>query len=163
MAESKKVDLLQEVTVETRADARKLINTSRSASLATLDPATGHPMCSRTGLATDKKGRPIFLMSSLSGHHAALVNDPRTSMLIGEPGSGDPLAYERISISGVAEQVIDERDRAAVRDAYLSQHPKSKLYVDFKDFTFWRLNPDRAGYVRGFGKAYAFDASDLEI
>ncbi len=84
-------------------------------------------------------------------------------MLIGEPGSGDPLAYERISISGVAAQVVDETDRAAVREAYLAKHPKSKLYIDFKDFTFWRLNPERAGYVVGFGKAYLLSASDLDI
>lgn len=163
MAEPQKKDLLQEVTDETRADARKLIEGSRSASLATLDPGTGHPMCSRTGLATDQQGRPVFLMSSLSGHHAALVSDPRASMLIGEPGSGDPLAYERISISGFAAQVVDETDRAAVREAYLAKHPKSKLYIDFKDFTFWRLNPERAGYVVGFGKAYLLSASDLDI
>ena len=161
MAEKKKIDMLQPVTDDTRTAARELLDNATYASIATIDPKTGHPMCSRIGFATDSKGHPVFIMSSLSGHHAALVNHPETSLLIGEPGSGDPLAHERISLFGTAVQVQDEEDRASVRTSYLSRNPKSKLYVDLNGFTFWRLLPERAGYVVGFGKAYALTSADL--
>lgn len=47
--------------------------------------------------------------------------------------------------------------------AILRRHPRSKLYVDFPDFGFFRLNPLRASLNGGFGRAYALTAEDLII
>ena len=154
-------DLLQPVTGETKEAACQVILGTTHASLATISAKTGVPACSRIGLALDSTGMPVFLTSSLSSHSAALEADPRASMLIGEVGKGDPLAHARISISGTVEKVTETDDRDQVRAAYLARHPKAKLYVDFADFGFWRLRPEYAGYVEGFGRAYALTQEDL--
>lgn len=154
-------DLLQPVTGETKEAACKVILGTTHASLATISAKMGAPACSRIGLALDAAGMPVFLTSSLSSHSAALEADPRASMLIGEVGKGDPLAHPRISLSGTVEKVTEADDREQARAAYLARHPKAKLYVDFSDFGFWRLRMERAGYVEGFGRAYALTTEDL--
>ncbi|HME84915.1 MAG TPA: hypothetical protein VKG91_10305, partial [Roseiarcus sp.] len=46
------------------ADAKRLMRLSRTAALATLDPATGAPLTTLVGVASDFDGAPIFLMST---------------------------------------------------------------------------------------------------
>lgn len=145
---------------EARALARFLMETASFAALAHLDPETGHPLVTRVGLAMHNQV-PIILISQLSAHTAALEADPRCSLLIGEPGKGDPLAHPRMTLVGQAQKVIDQDSRTALRTVYLRKHPKAALYVDFADFSFWHIMPQRAALNGGFGKAYALEASDL--
>lgn len=153
---------LQEVTHETRTEVRTLIANARHAALAVLTPESGHPACSRVGLATLEDGTPIIFISALAAHTGALVGDPRCSLLIGDPGKGDPLAHPRISIACTgAELAPDSDDAITARQRYLSAHPKAKLYIDLPDFRFFRLDPIDASFNGGFGRAYALSASDL--
>jgi putative heme iron utilization protein len=155
--------LLQTVDAEVRRRVRSLVRTARYASLASLEPETGTPMASRIGLATDAAGAPVFLTSALTAHTTAIQADPRCSILIGEPGKGDPLAHARVSITGKAERVERGPDRNQVRFRYLARHPKAELYADFGDFSFWRVRVERASFNGGFGKAYQMQASDLTL
>src|SRR3546814_1707590 len=90
-------DPLLPVDGAARRLARELLRTARHGALATLDPATGDPLATRTGLAADMDGAAVFLTSTLSAHTQALLADPRCSILLGEPGKGDPLAQDRKS------------------------------------------------------------------
>ena len=45
---------------------------------------------------------------------------------------------------------------------YLSRHETAKYYVDFEDFSFWRLNPVDLYFVAGFGVMGWVDISDFE-
>jgi putative heme iron utilization protein len=145
---------------EARRLAKSLVRKARYASLATLDPLDGSPAASRVSVATTMGGDPVFLISGLSGHFGNLEADQRCSLLIGEPGKGDPLAHPRITLIGRAQKLSGpERDRVKAR--YLMRHPKSALYVDFPDFAFWRFAIGRASLNGGFGKAYALHAADL--
>jgi putative heme iron utilization protein len=59
--------------------------------------------------------------------------------LIGQPGSdGDPLGAARATLIGHSEPV-PEHDAASVREQYLARHENSRCWVDFKDFSFFRL------------------------
>ena len=117
-------------------------------------------MASRVSLATDSSGCPVFPISRLSGHFTVLDNDPRASVLLGDPGKGDPLAHPRITIFGRASCVKDtSADR--VRARFLSRHPKSALYADFADFAFWRLEIGGATFNDGLGKAYEMTREHL--
>lgn len=162
-ATPKRADPLQPVDDDARRLARNLLRRARHGALATLDPASGAPLASRTGLASDMDGAPVFLTSTLSAHTQALLADPRCSLLLGEPGKGDPLAHPRITVIGSAEQVTSEDGdlRARLRRRYLARHPKAELYVDFPDFSFWRLKIAQASLNGGFGRAYAMTAGDL--
>ncbi len=160
-----KKDTLLPVDATARRQARGLLRSARHGALATLDPADGTPLATRTGLACDMDGAPVFLTSTLSAHTQALLADPRCSLLIGAPGKGDPLAHPRVTVTGRAERIGAEgRDgdtRARLRRRYLARHPKAELYVDFPDFSFWRLEVTRASLNGGFGRAYAMTPQDL--
>lgn len=157
----KKKDVLQPVDADARRLAKGLLRQARYASLATLDPIDGSPAASRVSLATAMSGDPVFLISRLSGHFTNLDADQRCSLLVGEPGKGDPLAHPRMTLIGRATKLADGPERDRVKARYLMRHPKAALYVDFPDFAFWRLSIDRVSLNGGFGRAYAPQASDL--
>lgn len=144
--------------------ARTLIRTARYGAIAVLDPQDGAPYASRVAVATDLDGAPIMLVSALSAHTRALAADSRCSLLVGEPDKGDPLAYPRISVSCQAKRLEQGTpDHARARRRYLNRHPKGKLYADFPDFSFFRLEPKGASLNGGFGKAYLLDRTDLLV
>ena len=154
--------MLQPVDDAVRAEARRLTRAARFGAIAVLEPHSGVPLVSRTAVATDIDGAPVMLMSRLSAHTAALDGDPRCSLLLGEPGRGDPLAHPRITVIGEARRIDrDSPSGARVRARYLARHPKAQLYVDFADFGFFRLEPARASLNGGFGKASLLERTDL--
>ncbi|HMS79916.1 MAG TPA: pyridoxamine 5'-phosphate oxidase family protein [Burkholderiaceae bacterium] len=147
---------------EARATARRLLGAARHGALATLEPGTGHPLASRAAVALDADGAPLLLLSALSAHFGALGTDPRCSLLVGEPGAGDPLAHPRLTVAGHARRLDrSDPDAARVRARWLAAHPKAALYVDFADFSFWRLEPERGSLNGGFGRAYRLGREDL--
>ena len=161
MSETKK-DVIRETDAEAIRLAKTLIRSARFGALAVLEPGTGAPLASRVGVATDIDGTPLILISMLSAHTGALLADPRCSLLVGEPGKGDALAHPRISLACRAKRL--ERgspDHARVERRYLNRNPKAKLYVGLGDFSFFRLEPERAGLNGGFGKAYLLDRDDF--
>lgn len=165
MTDSRKnSDVLRPTDAEAVRLARTLIRTARYGALAVLEPKSGDPQASRVAVATDIDGAPLILVSALSGHTAGLAADPRCSLLLGEPGKGDPLAHPRIGVSCEAtrlEATDPARKRAERR--FLSRHPKAKLYAGFPDFSYFRLEPLRASLNGGFGKAFALTRDDLLV
>jgi heme oxygenase (biliverdin-IX-beta and delta-forming) len=160
----KKKDVLRETDDEARGLARRLVRTARYASIAVLDAETGHPNSSRVLTGTDVDGVPVILISALAPHMAALRADPRASLLFGEVGKGDPLAHARITVQARAREIArDSEDRTRIRQRFVTRHPKAKLYVDFPDFAFFRMEPVSASLNGGFGRAYAIGADDLVI
>lgn len=153
--------VLLELTDAAREEVRALIGDARHGALAVLDPKDGHPISSRVGVATLADGTPLILISALAAHTPALLNDPRCSLLIGEPGRGDPLAHPRITLRCRAAEVIGEAERNEARKRYLSAHPKAALYIDLPDFRFFRLEIESASFNGGFGRAYALTRGDL--
>ena len=156
-----KKDMLQPVDDEARRLAKTLLRCGRFAALAHAQPTDGWPWVSRVSLAADMAGRPSFLISQLSPHFAGLEADSRCSLLIGEPGKGDPLAHPRMTLVGWAERLSEDPAREHVRRRFLLRHPKADLYADFGDFAFWRVNPERISLNAGFGKAYELSPSDI--
>src|SRR5579871_4006177 len=121
------------------ADAKRLMRISRTGALATLDPATGAPLTTLVGVASDFTGAPLFLMSTLARHTRHLAADPRASLLLaGRPERGDPLNHPRITLNGRVEPAPGPRARIR----YLQRNPKAALYADFADFAFFRLAID---------------------
>jgi len=154
--------LLRDVDDEAIALAAGLIGASGHGTLAVLEPGSGHPLASRTALASAADGAPVILVSRLAAHTAALEADARCSLLVGEPGSGDPLAHPRIALIGRARRL--ERGSAEgddARERFLAVHPKSALYADFADFAFWRIEPERASLNGGFGRAWLLEGDAL--
>jgi putative heme iron utilization protein len=160
VAEEKNV--IRETDAEAIRLAKTLVRTARYGALAVLEPGTGAPIASRVAVATDLDGTPVILVSALSEHTAAMVADPRSSLLLGQPGRGDPLAHPRISLRCRADKLERGRsDQARAERRYLNRHPKAKLYAGFADFSFFRLELEAASLNAGFGRAYRLSRADL--
>jgi heme iron utilization protein len=158
----RKSSVIRETDAEAIRLAKTLIRSARFGALAVLESETGAPLASRVGVATDIDGTPLILVSMLSAHTAAVLGDPRCSLLVGEPGRGDPLAHPRITLICRAlklERGSSEHARAERR--YLNRSPKARLYAGLGDFSIFRLEPERASLNGGFGKAYLLDRADL--
>ena len=145
---------------EIAADARTLARRAFKGSLGSLDSPSGAPYASLITLATDAAGAPIFLISTLARHTRNLVDDPRAAVLIdGSDAAADPLQGARLTLSGKAETVNGE----AVKRRFLARHPEAAFYVDFPDFSFWRLAVESAHYIGGFGRIVDLAATDLLV
>lgn len=147
---------------EARQLARRLISTAPHIALAVLDPENGWPSISRTLAAIDAEGIPFILVSTLAAHTRALLKDERCSFLAGEPGKGDPLAHARLSVHCKATRIDREAtEHTDLRERFLARHPKTALYIDFPDFSFFRLVPVSGSLNGGFGRAFVLEANDL--
>ena len=131
--------------------ARSLLRRSRQGALATLMPGSGDPYCSLVNVASHPDGSPILLISRLALHTRNLLGDARLSLMLDERAEGDPLEGSRIMLAGQAEQA-DGDDVAILRRRYLNAHPSSEVFVNFKDFSFFRIRPTGAHLVAGFGR-----------
>jgi putative heme iron utilization protein len=142
---------------------RTLISLASVATLSTLSRKhPGFPFGSLMPFALDSAGRPIFLISNMAMHTQNLKADPRCSLFVGQAGAdGDPLGAARATLIGNAEPVPDP-DLAAVREKYLARHENSRYWVDFADFSFFRLWPIDLYYVGGFGVMGWVEARDYE-
>ena len=143
------------------AQAKELLRSVRAGALATLVPEQGFPFVSLVNVATAPDASPILLMSSLAAHTRHLAADPRVSLLLAQTGAGDPLAHPRITLMGRAERIDDAGRRAALKARFLAKHPKSALYADFADFSFWLVAMEQAHLNGGFGRAGHFAAKSL--
>jgi putative heme iron utilization protein len=140
--------------------ARGLLRRSRQGALATLMTGTGDPYCSLVNLASHPDGSPILLISRLALHTRNILSDPRVSLMLDERSAGDPLEGARIMVAGTAEEAHGDAV-AALRQRYLSAHPSAEVFVNFKDFSFFRIRPKGAHLVAGFGRIEDLPASQL--
>lgn len=149
-------DPFQEADDDARALAQQLIGSARHGALATL--RDGVPFVTRVALSPGLAGL-LTLVSDLAPHTPALRASPDASLLIGEPGRGDPLAHPRITVQ-VRAAFLEKTDDLVA--AYLAMQPKAQLYIGFGDFHIVRLQPQSGILNGGFGKAYRLCAGDLD-
>ena len=95
----KKINVIRETNDEARELAKELIRTARFGALAVNSSNPGFPSVSRTLVGLDTDGAPLILVSELSIHTKAIMADNKVSILLGEPGKGDPEAHPRITIA----------------------------------------------------------------
>ncbi len=144
------------------AVAKQLLRTARAGALATIDRNTGHPFASLVNVANDVDGSPLILISRLSTHTANLEKDTRASLLLTTAGRGDPLAHPRLTLLGDFVQVPrTDQDEPRLRRRFLARHPKSAIYADFADFSFWKLGVVSAHLNAGFARAADLKAGDV--
>ncbi len=133
------------------AQAKSLLRRSRQGALATLIPGSGDPYCSLVNVASHPDGSPILLISRLALHTRNILSDSRVSLMLDERVEGEPLEGSRIMLAGRAEQA-DESELAALSRRYLAAHPSAEAFVNFKDFSFFRVKPSGGHLVAGFGR-----------
>jgi hypothetical protein len=130
---------------------RSLLRCRRQGALASLMAGTGDPYCSLVNLASHPDGTPILLISRLALHTRNILADSRVSLMLDERAPGGPLEGARIMLQGRAGPVGKE-ELELVRRRYLAAHPSAEGFVDFADFSFFRIVPSGAHLVAGFGR-----------
>jgi heme oxygenase (biliverdin-IX-beta and delta-forming) len=132
--------------------ARSLLRRSRQGALATLMAGSGDPYCSLVNVASHPDGSPILLISRLALHTRNLLGDSRVSLMLDERAGGDPLEGARIMLAGRADEASGDADLKILRRRYLNAHPSAEVFVNFKDFSFFRIRPGAMHLVAGFGR-----------
>ena len=141
--------------------ARTLVYMARIGSLSTLSrKQPGFPFGSVMPYGLDEHGRPIFLISTMAMHTHNLQADSRASLLVTQPdASGDPLGASRVTLMGNV-LAIPEPEVPEARKLYLSRYANSQYWVDFEDFSFYRMDVVDVYYVGGFGVMGRVPASE---
>src|SRR5256712_12957187 len=132
--------------------ARTLMYLGRIGSLSTLSrKQPGFPFGSVMPYGLDDHGHPIFLISTMAMHTQNVQADPRSSLLVTQAdASGEPLGASRVTLLGNVLPV-PEPEVAEARKLYLARYANSKYWVDFEDFSFYRMDVVDVYYVGGFG------------
>ena len=143
--------------------ARTLVHLGRTGSLSTLSrKQSGFPFGSVMPYGLDVHGRPIFLISTMAMHTQNLQADPHASLLVTQQDTdGEPLGASRVTLLGNVLPV-PEPELAEARKLYLERHANSKYWVDFEDFSFYRMDIVDVYYVGGFGAMGWVAASDYD-
>jgi putative heme iron utilization protein len=137
-------------------EARRLLRSARSASLATV--LDGQPFASLVTPACAGDLGVLLLLSDLSEHTRHLRADPRCSLLVvGEAAGANPQTAPRVTVTGLAEVTDDP----TLKTRFLAVHPYAALYADFKDFRVWRMRVMGALVVGGFARAARVRAAAL--
>jgi len=140
---------------------RTLVAAASRGALSTLaaDPP-GYPYGSVASYGLDDRGNPLFFVSLMAEHTQNAMRDPRASLLVTEPvpDGSDPLASGRATLMGRLSTVSDD-DRPMARERYLAGNPTASYYIDFGDFTFYRLDVESIRYVGGYGRMSWVDAA----
>jgi len=149
---------------DARALAQNLLRDARFAALGVLT-ADNQPLVTRVAFGLDPDGAPVSLISDLAAHTRALTENPNCSLLIGEPGGrGDPLTHPRLTLQARARFLRHgARGHAEMAAHYLRDHPKSKLYVGFADFSFVLFDVSIGHLNGGFGKAFTLSPADMNL
>lgn len=156
--------IYHEVTDEVRAQAVQILQQSLFGAIATINPDTQHPLCTRVGLGVTAKNAPMIFVSELSPHTKALNANPHCSLLVGAVTKGDPLTNPRLTLNCGTEKIgRDHAKWSEMLATYLKTHPKAKIYAELTDFHFFILNVASATYVAGFGRAFKLKSSDFGL
>ncbi len=144
------------------AIVRNLLRRAETAALATtLQRGDDRgPYASLVLVACDQGGAPILLLSDLADHSKNIAVDPRVSLLVdGHGPEEEPLTGARASVQGRAAVIVDE----ALLARFVARHPSAATYAGFGDFRLYRVEPESAHLVAGFGQIHWLGAEDLDI
>lgn len=135
-------------------ECRTLVDLGRYGVISTFSREHGgeYPSGSIVGFAADDQGRPIFALSSMSGHTGDLKANGKCSLTVTAPGFAGA-ADARVTITGTVQPLAEGDETKAAREAYLVKHPDA-FWVDFGDFSWHRMDGILgARLVGGFARA----------
>ena len=150
---------------EILAEAHSFHRMFQSVLMATAS-GDGRPHASYAPYIEGEEGCFHVFLSELAAHTRNLMQDPRVSLLFIEEESEmkQVFARKRVTYEGVAEEMTRDDPRfAGLLDKMAERHgPIVGMLRSLRDFHLFRITPERAIYVRGFGEAFTLEGSDLQ-
>lgn len=128
---------------------RTLLGEGGFATLTTVTPG-GYPYGSLAAYSVLADGSVLMCLSDMAEHTQNARRDARAGMLVSAPldATRDPLDEPRASLLGDLA-VHDASDDDVAR--HVAIHPTTSAYMDYSDFSWWRLSIASARFVGGFG------------
>jgi len=138
---------------------RRLIRTSRSGVLSTVDSETGGtPYGSLVLTSCTMDASPLLLLSDLARHSRNIAADQRVSLIIGKLGL-DALSQTRATLIGR----IEATDDADQKERFLRHHGGARSQMTFGDFNLYRLQIESVHFIAGFGRIETLPADDVVL
>jgi len=127
-----------------------------------------------TMVAFDYDLSPILLLSNLSEHTTNILNNPNVSLMVCEEQKlydffpkfenkipfinyEDPMSRPRVTLIGK----IKKTNEIHIKKRFLSRHPAAKLYSNFGDMNFYKINIRSAHLIGGFAQVKWFEKLEL--
>jgi putative heme iron utilization protein len=136
-----------------------LIRERGTAALGTLHE--GWPLVSMVLYASTPDLSTLYIhVSHLAQHTRDLASNPQVGLMIAEPDrpSRNQLRLARVSILGTTEPLEDHTPVFdAARACYLAAHPSASVNFQLPGFVLFRIRPEAARFVAGFGKIFDID------
>jgi putative heme iron utilization protein len=140
------------------AEARSLLRRARTGALGTSNREPSGPYVSLANIATDGQGHPVIFISRLAWHTRNIEANPEASIMVSEiPAEGDALTGPRVTVMGRFERLA----ATEIASRYAHHHPASRAYLDFPDFSFWRLKAQKIHAVAGFGRIETMEPDEV--
>lgn len=141
--------LLAMVFVDVDDSLRSLMKNERVACLSTNYKDT--PFGSTVPFALDSKGIPIVVLSSLAIHSKNLDKNDKCSLMVMKEDKEDPFNSKRVTFLGKMVKISDEKQIEQLKKIFVERHKSAKEFIDFGDFSFFKMEIDKIYYVGGFG------------
>lgn len=140
--------------------ALQLLHAASSGVLATHSvEVLGYPFATVLPFVLDELHQPVFLISGLAEHTKNLLADGRASFLVTAGEGSRVLREARLTLVGdAAPCTLSE----AMLARYLRYQPDARRYLQLADFRFFRLVPQRARYIAGFGAMGWIESGELQ-
>ena len=153
----------EQKTAEALDAMERLLTEYKTATLATVN-SSGEPQASYSPTALDEKRNFYLFVSELSEHTANLQNSDQVSLLLieDENRSNQLFARNRLTVKGRAVPVPREGEEwETAASVYRSRFGKFfDQLAQLRDFHMFRVIPQNARLVVGFGAAYDVSVED---
>jgi putative heme iron utilization protein len=141
----------------------ELIRMQPTAALGTL--RQGAPFVSMVLYAVEPDFSAFYLHISRLAHHTRDIEaDNRISLMIAQSPAAeqDPQTLARLSLQGEAKRMARGTSEYNRGEAlYLARHPQARPTFMLADFDLYRIVPQRARYVAGFGRIFNLNAEAI--
>lgn len=141
-------------------EARTLVNAATWGMISTLGSggaAAGYPCGSVVEYASEESGALVFAFSSMSSHTTDARKQGKASLTIPTPNF-QGLQDARVSLTGDIA-AVEGQEAEELRGLYRQRHPNS-YWVDFGDFSIFRLVPRTGRLIGGFARAGQITAEE---
>jgi putative heme iron utilization protein len=154
---------IERMDTVSQAALAALLRGQRTAALGTL--RQGAPLVSMVLYLPAQDFSAFHLhVSRLAWHTQDMLADGRVSLSIAatDDGTRNPQTLERVSLRGEAVALPNgSAEHGELKEAWLERFPESAINFELADFAFFRITPQDARFVAGFGRIHNLSAAAL--
>ncbi|MDG6882481.1 heme oxygenase, HugZ family [Phocoenobacter uteri] len=148
-------------------DAQNIYLTNFAGELSTISreesKSAGYPMGSVAPFVIDHTGCPVVYTAAVAERTKNILENPKASLFMREVNRNHRIETGwRLGVMGDLVEITDQADLMRVRNHYFRHYPRAKMYENFHEFKFYRLDVKIARVILGFGRIAWVEADVLK-